>query len=126
MYGMPVLDVSGSLGATSGDSFVYCAPDDLDAHDALDELRLVRAYLSSPLALFVYDAMRYRMRFLEREAFDVLPDVRSLGLDGGSPTLDDDLARALELPDAAAALVADHHARMPFAVERDLSWTAQP
>ena len=71
MYGLPLLDASGAYGVTNADSYVVRAPD-----DDLAGLARIQCLLCSPLALLVFESFRYRMRFLEREAFDVLPDPR--------------------------------------------------
>lgn len=91
MYGLPFLDASGDVGVTNADSYVVL-PDDDEKKDKdvnekenekekdamVAELLATQRLLCGPLALLVFESVRYRMRFLEREAFDFLPDVRSL------------------------------------------------
>ena len=96
MYGLPLLDASGAYGVTNADSYVVRAPD-----DDLGGLARVQRLLCSPLALLVFESFRYRMRFLEREAFDVLPDPRHAGA----------ALEALEALDATDAATVEAFAR---------------
>ena len=102
MYGLPLLDASGAYGVTNADSYVVRAPD-----DDIGGLARVQGLLCSPLALLVFESFRYRMRFLEREAFDVLPDPRHAAA----------AAAALESLDATdAAAVKAFARRLQFAL----------
>jgi hypothetical protein len=73
MYGYPYLDLAGEYGISNRDSYVIelvCGADGLP--DTAWAVQMM-AYLSSPIALMVYDATRYRMQYLERYAFELLP-----------------------------------------------------
>ena len=73
MYGYPYLDLTGEYGISNRDSYVIelvRGPD--GAPDKAWAIQMM-AYLSSPIALMVYDATRYRMQYLERYAFELLP-----------------------------------------------------
>jgi hypothetical protein len=73
MYGYPYLDLTGEYGISNRDSYVIelvCGAD--GAPDKAWAIQMM-AYLSSPIALMVYDATRYRMQYLERYAFELLP-----------------------------------------------------
>ena len=71
MYGFPYLDAKGEMGVSNRDNYVIM---DLD----LDSLEIIRKYLSTYLSLFVYECARYRMKFLERYAFEFLPNPLSI------------------------------------------------
>jgi len=71
MYGFPYYDSNGSYGISRRDNYVIIKK----THE---EFLLLQDFLSSPLALFVYEATRYRMKYLEKEAFLFLPNVCNL------------------------------------------------
>ena len=70
MYGFPYLDVEGSYGLSNRDNYVCIKP--------LEQLNQVQAFLSTKFALYVYEATRYRMKYLEKYAFELLPDITRL------------------------------------------------
>ena len=73
MYGYPYLDLAGEYGISNRDSYVIELARGLNgAPDTAWAVQMM-AYLSSPIALMVYDATRYRMQYLERYAFELLP-----------------------------------------------------
>lgn len=84
MFGLPFIDLSGSIGLTNADSYVI----ESTTQTFEQELRGLQYYLSSPIAIFIYESMRYRMRFLEKEAFDYLPDITAelLQMQGATTT----------------------------------------
>ena len=100
MYGFPYLDISGEVGLNSADGYVLFphetalsedqepkAVEDLKDQDKenhnsnLQFLREAQRILCSPLAILVFESFRYRMRFLEREAFEYLPHTYDESLD---------------------------------------------
>jgi len=70
MYGFPYLDAEGSYGISNRDNYVIIKP--------LHQLVQLQAFLSSKFALYVYEATRYRMKYLEKYAFEFLPDITQL------------------------------------------------
>ena len=71
MYGFPYYDSNGMYGISRRDNYVIIKK----THE---EFLLLQSFLTSPLALFVYEATRYRMKYLEKEAFLFLPNVCNL------------------------------------------------
>lgn len=71
MYGFPWIDASGTYGISNRDNYVICGDD-------LSQLKALEDFLSTRLALFVYESTRYRMKYLEKYAFDFLPDIRNV------------------------------------------------
>lgn len=69
MYGYPTVDITGEFGISNRDNYVIT---DLN-HDT--DYELVKNYLDLPIIQKVYDSTRYRMRYLERYAFEFIPDV---------------------------------------------------
>ena len=70
MYGMPYVDATGQLGISRRDIYVI--------KGSLPALASYHKFLCSKLILYLYDATRYRMRFLERYIFQLLPNPTKL------------------------------------------------
>jgi len=70
MYGFPYLDIEGTYGISNRDNYVIIKP--------LEQLSQLQAFLSSKFALYVYESTRYRMKYLEKYAFELLPDITQL------------------------------------------------
>lgn len=68
MYGCPYLDVSGTYGISNRDHYVI--PLKSLPHKNYEQLVEV---LQSNISILVMESMRYRMKFLEREAFQFIP-----------------------------------------------------
>jgi hypothetical protein len=58
-------------GISNRDNYVILNKTDI-------EFNKLKQFLSTKLALVVYKATRYRMRYLEKYAFDFLPDITKL------------------------------------------------
>ena len=71
MYGFPYLDDTGKLGISNRDKYVIC---DYNVR----ELRIIQQFLSTKFALYLFESTRYRMKFLERYVFDLIPDIPKL------------------------------------------------
>ena len=71
MYGFPYLDAEGKYGISSRDSYIIIK------ENSNDLLRLQK-FLSTKTALYIFEATRYRMKFLEKYAFDLIPDITLL------------------------------------------------
>lgn len=68
MYGFPFYDASGCYGISNRDNYVILNKKD-------KEFLIIQNFLFSKIALYVFESTRYRMKYLEREAFLFLPDV---------------------------------------------------
>ena len=68
MYGFPVIDSSGVYGISTRDNYVI-----VDKTQA--EFEKLHAFLSTNFARYVFEAARYRMKYLEKHAFQWLPDI---------------------------------------------------
>ena len=71
MYGFPYMDEKGCLGISNRENYVV-------VDYTIPELKNIRDFLSTKLALYVFEATRYRMKYLERYAFQLLPDITKL------------------------------------------------
>ena len=74
MYGFPYFDISGEYGISKRDSYIFSGND-----YSSEELIEIRAFLSTKFALFIFGACNYRMRYLERYAFQFLPAITRIG-----------------------------------------------
>ncbi len=71
MYGFPYYDEKGFYGISNRDNYIilnYTKP----------QFEKLKDFLSSKLALLVFETTRYRMKYLERYAFEFLPDITKL------------------------------------------------
>ena len=68
MYGIPYLDISGEYGISNRDNYVIL-------NKTPKEYRLLKSFLSTKFALYVFEATRYRMKYLEKYVFDMIPDI---------------------------------------------------
>jgi len=71
MYGFPYYDKTGAYGISNRDNYVIAGKTDL-------EFMQLEAFLSTKLALYIFEATRYRMKYLERYAFQFIPDITRL------------------------------------------------
>ena len=70
MYGMPYIDSGGEFGISRRDLYVIVGDS--------PTLEVYHKFLCSKLVMYLYDATRYRMRFLERYIFQLLPNPTKL------------------------------------------------
>ena len=71
MYGYPLLDLNGYYGISNRDNYIIT-----DYNKK--ELEIIAKFLSLPFIIKIYDATRYRMRYLEKYAFNFIPDIIKL------------------------------------------------
>jgi hypothetical protein len=71
MYGFPYWDKDGHYGIANRDNYVI-----LEKTEA--EFAQLAAFLSTKFALYLFEAARYRMKYLEKYAFEFIPDVTRL------------------------------------------------
>ena len=71
MYGFPYYDSIGEYGISNRDNYV------ITGYSKNDYIKLEK-FLSLKLALFIFDSTRYRMKYLERYAFEFLPDITKI------------------------------------------------
>ena len=68
MYGFPFIDTSGNYGISTRDNYVII-------DKTQEEFTKLHAFLSTNFARYVFEAGRYRMKYLEKHAFQWLPDI---------------------------------------------------
>jgi hypothetical protein len=71
MYGFPYLDISGNYGISNRDNYVIIK-------DNISDLIRIQKFLSTNTALYLFETTRYRMKYLEKYAFDIIPDISLL------------------------------------------------
>lgn len=85
MYGFPYIDASGNFGISNRDNYVISGR-------SLDELEMLRELFSTKTALYLFEATRYRMKYLERYAFELIPDLYKMEDELARPITDETLA----------------------------------
>ena len=73
MYGFPYLDSSGAYGISSRDNYILTSAD-----YSINELQQIQAFLSTKIELFIFSTTNYRMRYLERYAFQFIPAITKI------------------------------------------------
>lgn len=73
MYGFPYYDVSGLYGISARDNYII-----LEKDYNKNELLQIQAFLSTKTALFLFSTTNYRMRYLERYAFQFIPNITKI------------------------------------------------
>lgn len=71
MYGFPYYDKKGEYGISNRDNYVI-----IDKKDR--EFKVLERFLSSKLMLYLFECTRYRMKYLEKYIFEMIPDVTQL------------------------------------------------
>lgn len=68
MYGFPYIDFDGRFGISNRDKYVILDNDDI---------RLIRLakFFSTKTALYLFECTRYRMKYLEKYIFQLIPDI---------------------------------------------------
>lgn len=71
MYGFPFIDYKGEYGISNRDNYVILSEDNYI-------LERLCEFFSNKLALYLFETTRYRMKYLERYIFQLLPDITKL------------------------------------------------
>lgn len=71
MYGFPFIDKDGKYGVSNRDKYVIL-------HKTYDDMVKLSSFLSTKTALYLFEATKYRMKYLERYIFSYLPDISKL------------------------------------------------
>jgi len=71
MYGFPYLDVSGTYGISNRDNYVFKSM-------TVERMRKIGQFLSTKTALYLFEMTRYRMKYLEKYAFELIPDITNI------------------------------------------------
>ena len=79
MYGFPWFDERGKYGISNRDNYVI-----LNADYTNDDFIKLRDFLSTKTALYLFETTRYRMKYLEKYAFELIPDIIKLSKDESS------------------------------------------
>ena len=71
MYGFPCLDYNGFYGISNRDNYVIL-------NKTKQEFKKLQKFLSTNFIITLFEATRYRMKYLERYIFEMLPDITNL------------------------------------------------
>jgi len=75
MYGYPYLDEEGIYGISNRDNYIILA---CDYDNSISKLREIQQFLNTKLVRFIYETTRYRMKYLEKYAFEFIPDITKI------------------------------------------------
>jgi len=68
MYGFPFLDLDGKYGISNRDNYVIISK-------KIGEFRLLQDFLSTRFARYLFEGGRYRMKYLGKYIFELIPDI---------------------------------------------------
>lgn len=71
MYGFPFLDLEGKYGISNRDNYVILSEDN-------NKLIRLKQFLSTKTALYLFECTRYRMKYLDKYIFELIPDINKL------------------------------------------------
>ena len=71
MYGFPYLDIEGKYGISNRDSYVILS-------DSNDYLSRLCEFFKTKTAIYLFECTRYRMKYLEKYIFEMIPDITRL------------------------------------------------
>ena len=73
MYGFPYYDISGTYGISNRDNYVIL-------NKTPEEFQQLKSFFSTKFALYIFEATRYRMKYLEKYIFEMIPDITKIKL----------------------------------------------
>ena len=79
MYGFPFIDKDGEYGISARDNYVICCNNNNNNNQT--DLKTIQIYLSTRLALYLFESTRYRMKYLEKYAFVFIPNILNMNND---------------------------------------------
>ena len=71
MYGFPYIDEEGKYGISNRDNYVVI-------DKSLLNLKRLRNFFSTKTALYLFETTRYRMKYLEKYVFQLIPDITQI------------------------------------------------
>tara|TARA_Y100000590_G_scaffold469425_1_gene656915 strand:- start:871 stop:2256 length:1386 start_codon:yes stop_codon:yes gene_type:complete len=101
MYGFPYLDLAGRFGISNRDNYVFF-------NRSLANLRLLHDFLSTRFVRYLFEGCRYRMKFLEKYIFELIPDLTQFYV-GRERITDRVLCRLFFLSEQEKAAVLNYH-----------------
>jgi hypothetical protein len=78
-HGFPFLDLTGEYGISSRDNYVILTGGEYGEKTETD-LHILCKFLSTKFALYMFETTRYRMKYLEKYAFELIPDITQIPL----------------------------------------------
>ena len=101
MYGFTYMDSEGKFGISNRDNYVI-------TNRPIEELEIIKEFLSTKTALYIFESTRYRMKYLEKYAFQFIPDIPKLvGL--SRPITDDTIAKYFNFDNVDKASIQNLH-----------------
>ena len=101
MYGFPFLDFGGRFGISNRDNYIILRRTRV-------ELCMIRDYLSTRFARYLFEATRYRMKYLEKNIFELLPDITKI-YTKKTPINDYELGKLFNLEPIEKRVILEYH-----------------
>jgi tRNA1(Val) A37 N6-methylase TrmN6 len=103
MYGFPYFDKHGTYGISNRDNYVIINKSD-------KEFMQLQAFLSTKFVLYLFESARYHMKYLEKYAFEFIPDITNIdGFPVTDDISDDSVAKFFELSDSDKIHIQELH-----------------
>ena len=71
MYGFPYIDYCGDYGISNRDNYVI-------TDYTIKELKILQSFFATKTALYFFESTRYRMKYLEKYVFELIPNILNL------------------------------------------------
>ncbi len=71
MYGFPFIDKNGEYGISNRDKYII-------VDNNLERLEKLKRFFSTKFSLYLFECTRYRMKYLEKYIFELIPDISKL------------------------------------------------
>ena len=71
MYGFPYYDKEGEYGISRRDNYVL-------VDQSNEHFKIWGTFLSTKFAIYLFEGTRYRMKYLEKYVFELMPDITKL------------------------------------------------
>ena len=101
MYGFPYLDLEGKYGISNRDSYVILS-------DNNEYLMRLDEFFRTKIALYLFECTRYRMKYLEKYIFQIIPDIAKL-LDFPKEVTDETIANYFGFSDEEISSINSLH-----------------
>jgi|UniRef100_A0A6C0C4J9 tRNA1(Val) A37 N6-methylase TrmN6 len=100
MYGFPYYDASGTYGISNRDNYVIL-------NKTPEEFTRLKQFFYTKFALYVFESTRYRMKYLEKYVFEMIPDITKIP-DFPSDITDENLATYFNLTTVEKEAIETH------------------
>ena len=111
MYGFPYYDKEGEYGISRRDNYVL-------VDQSNEHFKIWGAFLSTKFAIYLFEGTRYRMKYLEKYVFELIPDITKLEGFPRANITDETIADYFQLSDIERKAVQSLTASGKIALEK--------